>query len=524
MKNSQQKGFVTSLFIITVLSILFFSFSSKILFAQTVNICRAYEVCNGQIDSSNISNRACMGTCELPKTFDWRNRHGENWNTSVKNQGVRGSCYAFGPISAFEANINLYFNQHLNVDLAEMTGVSCSKEVHQYTEDGSSLGCDSLYNSSLCNAKAVGFPEEACLPYDGSSNTNVPVCNICTKYKDGLWKISDFGQLVSAFVLRFYTPELATKTNTELFTEDKLKEVIMTNGPVAVFYDSWNHTMSIVGWTYESGKLLWIVKNSWGDNWMDKGYGKIETLGQINNNGQIERIKEMGIIYVKGPIIPPAGSNYQISCADKDDDGFFNWGISKTKPLTCPSYAKNEEDWDDSDPKIGALGLQTSNGSNPNNPVTPSSMKVIYPNGGETLVIGKSYTTKWWDDRDAGNVTIFAVNSTTGKILPAILGSTFIRSSGIDGTYAYLWKVGTNLTPGSYKLMVCKADTSDCDTSDNFFTITSPDTTQPSTIVLNPTSIPDASIPPTLSKNVQKSFMSIVLNFFRTIFGLNTNR
>lgn len=57
--------------------------------------------------------------------FDWRNRHGINWMTPVKNQQMpvnphgNGGCWSFAPIGVTEAILNLYYNRKVDLDLSE---------------------------------------------------------------------------------------------------------------------------------------------------------------------------------------------------------------------------------------------------------------------------------------------------------------------------------------------------------------------------------------------------------------------
>lgn len=104
-----------------------------------------------------------------------------------------------------------------------------------------------------------------------------------------------------------------------------------------------------------------------------------------------------------------------------------------------------------------------------NEPIT-SSVSVIYPNGGEVLNIGLDYIIKWYDDTDAGNKDIQLINQSTG-LTSSIVANYFTRSSGIDGTFSYQWKISNLLSTGKYKIKICKSGTSECGMSSNFFEI-----------------------------------------------------
>ena len=86
------------------------------LFGDGYNI-RGFDYYMGGIFEALGHRPYAKASPNLVRDFDWRNRHGANdslslywdgdttgtgWLTSVKNQGVEGTCYAFGPLGATE--------------------------------------------------------------------------------------------------------------------------------------------------------------------------------------------------------------------------------------------------------------------------------------------------------------------------------------------------------------------------------------------------------------------------------------
>jgi hypothetical protein len=71
-----------------------------------------------------------VGDDGFAREFCWRDRHGRNWMTEVKNQ-IKSTCWAFGPVGAAEMLVNTYFNQHINYDLSEQNVIACTRGEHR---------------------------------------------------------------------------------------------------------------------------------------------------------------------------------------------------------------------------------------------------------------------------------------------------------------------------------------------------------------------------------------------------------
>ena len=277
---------------------------------------------------------------QFASEFDWRNRHGRNWTTPAKDQGYDCfSCWVFSSVGTIEAYTNLYYNQLLNLDLSEQEVVSCSGR-----------GCkDGPPSTTLAYSKNTGIVNESCFMYQGS----VLACTDKCSGPDEKIKIENYSYL-------------SVHDN----TPDSLKKMIVKS-PMTFGVISWKHLLGLVGYkTIQAGDSIyirtltedrwvkitpgspyigsnaWILKNSWGTDWGENGFGYLVTNWDWMN--------VFGIDYIFGRITSLKHTDADIVCEDRDGDGYYYWGIGP-KPATCPSCAPNEPDGDDSNPNLGPM-------------------------------------------------------------------------------------------------------------------------------------------------------------------------
>jgi len=230
---------------------------------------------------------------DLPAAFDWR----ESLQvTMAKNQGGCGSCWLFGPVGATEAAALIYDDYPVN--LSEQQVLSCAS--YGWGCGGGQSGTAYLY------IRDHGLVDECCFPYE--ANDTVP-CD------------------VHGCEARTRVDSYVSVTN----TISAIKNAIYTYGPVSTgiwAFDNWmyyqegcytnipmgssNHCILIVGWDDSQcdGAGAWLIKNSWGIDWGEWGFGWVEyeTCGIGRSTIRVDYTAKMHVLNYVGYAADPAKS------------------------------------------------------------------------------------------------------------------------------------------------------------------------------------------------------------------------
>ncbi|KAG5020743.1 hypothetical protein AAZX31_06G256400 [Glycine max] len=193
---------------------------------------------------------------DIPEAIDWRVKGAV---TPIKDQGDQcGSCWAFSTIAATEG-IHQISTGNL-VSLSEQELVDCDS-----VDDGCEGGF--MEDGFEFIIKNGGITSETNYPYkgvDGTCNTTIAA--------------SPVAQIKGYEIVPSYSEEALQKA----VANQPVSVSIHATNATFMFYSSGiyngecgtdlDHGVTAVGYGTENGTDYWIVKNSWGTQWGEKGY------------------------------------------------------------------------------------------------------------------------------------------------------------------------------------------------------------------------------------------------------------
>lgn len=310
---------------------------------------------------NTIQNPSTDSKHSYPSQFDWRNRHGKNWITPVKDQGNSGYCTAFATVSSMEALANLYYNKKLDLDLSEQEIASCSNANNPYYK-GISYDSAIRYaiNHGVCDESAYPFvdnPDEA--KSCRSDDIHPTYLMKITKYKkitadeDSVKKyLIAYGPLVSGFktyldnIIQFN--HATTIVGYKVIEEgDTIRRNLKFGNNPNVYNYGLDTALVIGKGNPLIGKTYFVFK----DNYVGKTDGNTEYKNILFDNIKVCMNTPHALI---GPLQISNISDNDIICEDIDGDGYYNWGIGP-KPANAPTNTPEEEDGDDSNPLLGPM-------------------------------------------------------------------------------------------------------------------------------------------------------------------------
>lgn len=228
---------------------------------------------------------------------DWREKGAV---TGVKDQGHCGSCWAFSAIGNIEGKWAIAGNKLIG--LSEQELVSCD-----YTSSGCQGGLmDSAFKWLMSDRKGT-LMADTNYPYLSSDGTTRPCDHLCKALQDPATDSWCSEMCYNEQGKSLCTKELCNcipmKNNTAATisgwkdlpkNEGQLKSWLSTNGPISIgvavplgrVWQAYtggimsncgsdmtpNHGVLLVGY----GEGYWIVKNSWGADWGEKGYIRLQ--------------------------------------------------------------------------------------------------------------------------------------------------------------------------------------------------------------------------------------------------------
>ncbi|XP_024018332.1 ervatamin-B-like [Morus notabilis] len=200
---------------------------------------------------------------DAPSSIDWRQKGAV---TSVKEQGKCGSCWAQAAAAAVEGLTKIKTGKLPTLSVQELL--------------------DCVTNSAITRGCAEGNQDDA-FAYIKENGGITSASNYPYKAKDGTCdknKASQHAAKISGYAV---VPENNEDALLNAVSKQPVAAFVNSAGKEFQLYSSGvfsgncgtslDHILTIVGYgTSEDGKKYWLLKNSWGTNWGESGYMRLQ--------------------------------------------------------------------------------------------------------------------------------------------------------------------------------------------------------------------------------------------------------
>jgi C1A family cysteine protease len=203
-----------------------------------------------------------------PASMDWRSKGAV---TSVKNQGQCGSCWTFSSTGAIEGAWAI--SKGALINLSEQELVDCAGLKY------GSMGCNGgQMEGAFKFVIENGQCDLSSYPYTAVDGT----CQKCNAvvHMSSCSDVKPNDQVSLKGAVAQQPVSIAIEADTKYF--QSYSSGVLTSSSCGTNLD---HGVLIVGYGEEDGQKYWLVKNSWGTTWGEKGYVKIARSDSTDDAG-----------------------------------------------------------------------------------------------------------------------------------------------------------------------------------------------------------------------------------------------
>ena len=203
----------------------------------------------------------------ISESYDFRTEHKECAGP-VMAQGNCSSAYALAMASMISDRLCLITGKRNQVSTQHV--ISCDTDINEGCKRGYSQRVFDFYSKN----KIIN---ESCLPYAHGVYVNCSSkCNEVLPDSGRLSRVCgiDNEEQIKREI-KLNGPVIASL---EIHSDFLTYKSGVYNSELARYVYAGGHIIKVIGWGVEKGRKYWLIENTWGSDWGEDGFGKIELI------------------------------------------------------------------------------------------------------------------------------------------------------------------------------------------------------------------------------------------------------